>query len=238
MKRWMGVTLPYGHDNEARPARARMPMSGSSRGMAAVAVIGLILSACSSSVATGTPASTNALAATDTPAPTIAVVAATPAPSMSALATGVPTSLDPCQLVTSQEASQLAGVPYGAGEEGTTSGGGKRCVYGASTLNVFTVLVAQAPDVATAQAGKAQAEAEIVQQAGKGVSFTEIPGFADGAAYMVGSVTVGGKTIKGSAIYVLKGTIFFGFSELALSGATPTAAAMQAQAQTILGRLP
>ena len=55
---------------------------------------------------------------------------------------------------------------------------------------------------------------------------------------MVGSVTVAGKTIKGSAIYVLKGTIFFGFSDLALSGATPTAAAMQAQAQTILGRLP
>jgi hypothetical protein len=37
---------------------------------------------------------------------------------------------------------------------------------------------------------------------------------------------------------VLKGTIFFGFSELALSGSTPSAAALQAQAQTILGRLP
>jgi hypothetical protein len=238
VKLWMGVLLRHGLDAETRPAPARMRTAGSSRGIAAVAVVGLILSACSSSVATGTPAPISALAATDTPAPTIAVVAATPAPSLSALATGVPTSLDPCQLVTSQEASQLAGVSYGAGEEGTTSGGGKRCVYGANTLNVFTVLVGQAPDVATAQAGKAEAQAAILQQAGNGVSFTEIPGFADGAAYMVGSVTVAGKTIKGSAIYVLKGTIFFGFSDLALSGATPTAAAMQAQAQTILGRLP
>jgi len=237
VERWMGVLLRLGRDAEARPAPARMRLAGSSRGIAAVAVVGLILSACSSSVATGTPAPTSALAPTDTPTP-IAVVAASPAPSLSALATGVPTSLDPCQLVTSQEASQLAGVSYGVGEEGTTSGGGKRCVYGANTLNVFTILVAQAPDVATAKAGKAEAEAALSQQAGNSVSFTEIPGLGDGAAYMVGSVTVAGKTIKGSAIYVLKGTIFFGFSDLALSGATPTAAAMQAQAQTILGRLP
>ena len=63
-------------------------------------------------------------------------------------------------------------------------------------------------------------------------------GFADGAAYMVGSVTVAGKTIKGSAIYVLKGTIFFGFNDLALNQPAPTSAAMQAQAQIVLGRLP
>ena len=35
-----------------------------------------------------------------------------------------------------------------------------------------------------------------------------------------------------------KGTIFFGFSDLVQGGAAPTSAAMQAQATTVLGRLP
>jgi hypothetical protein len=92
--------------------------------------------------------------------------------------------------------------------------------------------------VATAQAGKAAAEAAINQQAGGALKFIELPGFADGAAYVIGSLTISGQTFNGSAFYALKGTTFFGFSDLALGHATPTLAAMQAEAQTILGRLP
>ena len=68
-------------------------------------VIAVLLSACS--------------AAASTPAATIAPVAmptATPAPAatqpQAALAA---VALDPCQLVTSQEASTLAGTTFGAG---------------------------------------------------------------------------------------------------------------------------
>jgi hypothetical protein len=167
----------------------------------------------------------------------------TPTASAQALAasfnaTGIPTALDPCQIVPASEASALAGTTFTAGVESVTSGNGKICTYGGQTLNVFEAIVGQAPDVATAQAGKAAAEAAINQQAGGALKFIELPGFADGAAYVIGSLTISGQTFNGSAFYALKGTTFFGFSDLALGHATPTLAAMQAEAQTILGRLP
>src|SRR5690348_10178293 len=59
------------------------------------------------------------------------------------------TSLDPCQIVTSAEASALAGANFTTGIEQTTDGGGRICVYGYQTQNVFMVLVAQGPDAAT-----------------------------------------------------------------------------------------
>jgi hypothetical protein len=105
-------------------------------------------------------------------------------------------------------------------------------------LNVFNVIVGVAPDVATAQAGKAAAEAELQKAAAKGIKFTELPAFADGAAYFTGSVTISGHQLNAAAIYVLKGTVFFGFSDLALGSSVPNAAALKAEAQTILGRLP
>jgi hypothetical protein len=92
--------------------------------------------------------------------------------------------------------------------------------------------------VATAQAGKAAAEAEIQSAAGKGIQFTELPSFADGAAYTTGSYTISGQKFNVAAFYALKGTIFFGFSDLALNTPPPTVAAMQAEAETVLGRLP
>jgi hypothetical protein len=243
MKRSMGVFLPDGHNSETGLPLARRRMARWFRGIAAVVVVALVLAACGASTATGTMTPTIGALPTSTPAPTSSPSAggAAAPPSVavpSNEATGVPTALDPCQLVTSQEASQLAGASYGAGQESTTAGGGKMCVYGSGTLNVFEVLVGQAPDVATAKAGKAEAEAAILAQAGNGLKFTELPTFADGAAYIVGSITVGGQTYNGSAIYALKGTIFFGFSDLALGHATPTLPALEAQATVILGRLP
>ena len=102
----------------------------------------LALSACGGS---------NQTAGGGTPSPTA------PTPSASASANA---NLDPCQLVTQQEASQLAGVSFGAGTEQTISSGAKMCVYGGKTLHVFTVEVAVAADVTTAQAAWAQHEAE------------------------------------------------------------------------------
>jgi hypothetical protein len=154
------------------------------------------------------------------------------------LATGAPTSIDPCQLVTTQEASQMAGVTYPAGKESTTSGGGKMCTYGYQTADVFEVIVGQAPDKATAQAGLAQAKADIEKQANNIAKFTELPSFADGAAYYTGSFSISGVRINAGAFYALKGLVFFGFSDLSNLHPAPSVSALEAQATTILGRLP
>jgi Protein of unknown function (DUF3558) len=183
---------------------------------------------------------------TATPTPTTPPATATPAPTPTP--TVVPTTTDPCQLVTSQEASSLAGASYGAGRPDTTSGGAKICIYGYQTLNVFLVLVAVATDAATAQADWAQEEAKaqaaLNQGAGQGANITfnlndvaNLPG-ADRAAVGTASGTVSGQTISGSAIYLLKGPIFFTFSDVGLGITPPSISAMEAQAQTSLARLP
>lgn len=206
-------------------------------GLAAAAIF--VLAACSGSSATSAPAATNASVASPTPT---ATPTQTPSPAASPSdtpePTGVATSLDPCTLVTAQEAGQLAGVTFGPGKPETTSGNGKICTYGYQTLNVFTVIVAQAPDVATAQAEKAAAVAQLQQQANKGVTITQLSGLGDAAAYLAGGGTISGVTLNISAIYVLKGTVFFGFSDLLLNKPAPTSAALQAEAQTVLGRIP
>jgi hypothetical protein len=160
------------------------------------------------------------------------------APSAGADTTAVPTSLDPCQLVTAQEAAAITGATYPAGKEGTTSGGAKTCTYGGSTLDIFTVIVAQAPDAASAQAAEAEAEATMQEAAGTAIKTTPVPNLGDNAAYASFTVTAGGQSFSGSGIYVLKGTIFFAFSGSKLGTEPPTLAAMQAQAQMTLTRIP
>ncbi len=188
----------------------------------------VLLSACGTA-APATP--TSAPTAMDTPA-------ATSAPAQ----TSAPTVLDACQVITSQDASTLAGATFGPGKEGTTPGGGKTCVYGANTTNVFTVTVGQAADVASAQAMKAQFEADLKAQAAQlaanGLKTTELPNFADGAVIGELNISIGGITISGSGIGFLKGTTFVGFSDVVRGGQAPTTAAMQAEAQSILGKLP
>jgi hypothetical protein len=159
------------------------------------------------------------------------------------------TALDPCQLVTSDEASALAGATYTTGVENTSDSSGSRtCVYGGQTPNVFMVTVAQAPDADTAQAYWAQYEAEaqnLIQRtvpAGVTVSFdvTDLASLAGADRAAVGqlSQTVGGRTINGSAIYLLKGASFVTFSDLLLDQPAPSNDALEAEAGTVLGRLP
>ena len=201
-------------------------MNRTTIGIVLLALAGL-LSACGSATANPTAAPTPA----DTPAPTSAPVQ-----------TSAPTALDPCTLVTPEEVASLAGTTFGPGEEGTTPGGGKTCTYGANTANVFIVEVAQAPDVATAQAYKKQfvadLEAKLQQLASAGLKVTEMPNFADGAVIGTLNLNIAGITINGSAMGVLKGTVFFGYSDVVKGGAAPTTDALQAEAQTVLGRLP
>lgn len=194
--------------------------------------VAAVLAACGGS---GTTGSTSSPSPESSPSPTAP-------PSLAAI--------DPCALVTSQEASQIAGVTYGPGRPETTQdGGGKLCVYGYQTRNVFTVQVSVAPDAATAQADWTATEADAqsrlqqaVSQAGGptvNVNLTDISlTGADKAAVGAFSASLSGVTIAGSAIYALKGPIFFTFSDLLVGGAAPSAAAMETQAATVIGRLP
>jgi len=87
------------------------------------------------------------------------------------------------------------------------------------------VEVAQAQDVATAQAQKADflatLQASAQQLASGGLNVTQLPNFADGATMGQLSTSVEGIPINGSAIGVLKGTIFFGLSDVVKGGAAP-----------------
>ncbi len=221
-----------------------------------VAAFAFVLSACSA--ATSTPAPNSAALATlvpqSTEAPTQATLptattavqptsvpttASTPAAASSQLVT---TSLDPCTLISNQEASTLTGASFGQGEEGSTPQGLKTCTYGANTMNIFTIDVVQASDVSAAQADKAQfladLQANAQQLASQGLNVTQLPDFADGAVKASADVSAGGISVSANAFGFLKGTIFFGFSDVAVGGTAPSDAAMQAEASTVLGRLP
>jgi hypothetical protein len=175
-------------------------------------------------------------------------VSATPPAQLTPSATAsANASLDPCQLVTQQEASQLAGATFGAGKPETISNGARMCTYGAQTPNVFMVEVAVASDAATAQADWAQEEAkaqaglqQLLAEAGGNVTLNagdiSLSG-ADKAAAATSNATIGGRTISISAIYVLKGPVFFMFSNLVLGKQAPTTAQMEQQAQTVLTRI-
>ncbi|HUA27408.1 MAG TPA: hypothetical protein VMC03_00865 [Streptosporangiaceae bacterium] len=205
----------------------------------AVTASALLLAACGSS------GNSSSASSAQTSAPSSAAPAATTqnaaAPSQSAAAT----SLDPCQLVTSSEASSLAGTTYGSGQE-ETDNGGKRCVYGSGTTNVFTVEVAQAQDSATAQADWAQdqseAQAAVEQKLPSGVNVTldtqNVTGLADRAATATGSTSIDGQAVGFSGIYLLKGATFLAFQDVQLGSAAPTASAMQTEAATALARVP
>ena len=215
-----------------------------------------LLAACSSSTKTATLSAPPVSVAA--PAPVAATTAPASAPATSAIssppptvslppavsATGVPTALDPCQLVTSAEASALAGTSFGTGTE-QAGGDSKQCIYGSQTTNVFTVEVAQATDAATAQADwsqeEAQAQAALKQGVPAGISVAydtaDVAGIGDRAATVAAKATISGQQIAISGIYVLKGATFFAFQDLVLGKSAPTAAALEAEAQTTLGRL-
>lgn len=196
----------------------------------------LLLSACSSLVPAATAVPTLP-PATDTAVPT-----ATTAPTDTQAAAIKPSGLDPCQLISSAEASKLTGATFGQGTEGTIAGGVNSCTYGAQATNLFFVEVIQAADKATAD--KAEKDfldtlnANVQNLTNQGLTVTQIPTFADGAVYADASITAMGTQVDGSAFAFRKGNIFFGFSDVVIGGVAPTQALAQAEAQTVLGRLP
>lgn len=157
------------------------------------------------------------------------------------------TALDPCQLVTAPEASGLTGAVFGAGLEETTGTGpdmGRRCTYGANTSSVFFVQVGQGTDAASARAQwddeVAKVEAAISSHFGGAApgELTEISGLGDRAGVATLSESLGGVTLTGTSLFLLKGATFLAFGDVTNQGAAPTPAAMKAQALTSIARLP
>ncbi len=185
----------------------------------------------------GSPASTSVPSLTDTPLPAATTSAASLPPQ-----TGKTTSLNPCQLISSQEASTLTGVQFKTGLEGTLPGGGKTCSYNSTSQSVFQVEVVQAPDIATADAAKAKfltdLQAKMQQLSSQGINVTQLPNFADGALTVQTAITYNGETINGSAFAFRKGTIFIAFSDTVVGKPAPSSTIMQSEANMVLGRLP
>ena len=217
----------------------------------------VVASACSSTGATSAPSATPPGAAVVLPSINVAVIPPsasptdTPAPSgsdepgasASDLPSAVPTDIDPCQVITADEAGQLAGATFAAGKEEETSGHARICTYGANTTNVFMVIVAIAPDVATAKAAEKDAEQDLkdnAQSFGVPVNVTKLPDFADqtDAVILDGSASLAGETISGRGMYLLRGTTFVGFNDLVRGKQAPSADDMKAQATTVLSRVP
>ncbi len=231
----------------------KLQTSPSLRLLAGMLTLAAIVTLTACSAATATPNVNATQPATSAPLPTTPPTiapadTATPAEPVIPTATSVPqsavatTQFDPCQLISSQEASSLAGVSFGQGSETTTSGGMKICTYGSQTTNVFNVDVAQAPDIASAQADQAQfladIQANLQSLTSQGLNITQDPSFADGAVMANITFNSGGIDISGNSMGFRKGTIFIGFSDLALGSAAPTDAAMQGEATIVLARLP
>ena len=113
--------------------------------------------------------------------------AASGAPSGSALPTAVATSIDPCALITSADASTLVGVTFGPGKESDNGKNVKMCTYSAPGPNIFSVEVAIAPDADTAKAQEADTEADLQARANDlaqlGLTVTKLPNFAEKTGY-------------------------------------------------------
>lgn len=196
----------------------------------ATAVLAVTLAGCSGGGSPTATATTSGTGGGATPSATAVVATSAAAP-----ASAVPVNLDPCQLVTQQEASALTGVAFGPGQRDDVPNGEKRCVYGSQTKNVFTVGVVQGSSVAEAQAYKDQLKAEAEQKLGTVVNLSPVPGVADDAESLSGNIGAG---LSVSGLYLLKGAIGVGIVDVALGASAPTVAAMTGQATTVVSRLP
>ena len=177
---------------------------------------------------------------TASPEPSTSEAGASPEAS-TAEATAVPTSIDPCKIVTVDEVNKLTGSDFSSGQAETETNNVKRCNYGQEGVD-FMVTAAVAPDVATAKKNEADTKADLEANApGFPYKLTELPNFAPGAdaALVEGSAKFNGTTISGVAIYVIRGTTFFAITDIATLGAkAPTAEQMEDQAKVTLGRVP
>jgi hypothetical protein len=112
-----------------------------------------------------------------------------------------PGSIDPCSLLTADEASKAIGKTLSAGVS-TQLDPDRVCTFKNGLSEVKVILAPPAPDVATAQAYWDAARSEVPA----GVPIKDLSDF-DRSAYGAGSA--GGASL--SALFVIDGTTFFDF---------------------------
>lgn len=207
--------------------------------VAAVAVVGL--AGCSSKnkpLADPTHTPHSSISVSTSPSPTSSSPAHDRVPQASLSAVGAATSIDPCQLVTQDEASSLTHASFGPGQE---EGGGlrKECVYGAQTPNVLSVIVVRAASLADAQSGWNQLLAEAKQAAGKAAGLVQLsPDSTIGDRAEWVELDLAQVDISARGLAFQKGAVGVYVIDLVRGGSAPTRDALTAQAQTVLGRLP
>jgi len=157
-------------------------------------------------------------------------------PSTDDSGSGVPTTIDPCELVSRQEAATLLGVAVGAGVEDSVPNGMRSCTYTAAGQHVFKVIVVQAATVEQAKAVKndMRAEAEQALQ-DTPLTFGPVAGVGDDAESIHGALGLG---VSASGLYVLDGKVGFALVDLALGSQPPTTADLIDSAKTVISRLP
>jgi hypothetical protein len=209
------------------------PMS-SKHARLSVLALAVVLGACSPATGgTGSPAPSNiavsTLTATVVPTPT---PTPTPAPTATAEPSAggggpapTPGAIDPCTLLTTDEASTLMGMKLSAGVSEILDPD-RVCRFRSGVTEVGLILAPPAPDTATATAYWDAERAQLPA----GVTVTDLTLF-DRSAYAFGSAA--GKSV--SALFVIDGQNFFDLFCLfpgCTQGASVTAAYL------ITGRLP
>ena len=205
--------------------------------LALISIAAVALGACTSgaspSAPTAAPAASQIAVATltasavpvDSTSPTASSSNEPAASSGGGGAQPTPGSLDPCSLLTADEASTAMGKKLSAGVS-SEAGPDRVCTFKSGLSEVKLILAPPAPDAKTAQAYWDQARSEIPAD----IPIKDLSDF-DREAYGSGS----GAGVSISALFVIDGTTFFDFyCGFPLCAETASAAA----AQLIAGRLP
>jgi hypothetical protein len=184
-----------------------------------------VVSTLATSSAVTTPASSSAPPSTQASSPSAAAAKAT--------------SLDPCQLVTRDEASSMTHANFGPGLEQRSSGA-RRCVYGSQTANVLTVFVASATSDDAAKASwdqlLAQAQQGLSDAPAGSVKLTPESSIADRAEWV--ELDLSALDVSARGLAFLSGSTGVYMIDLVRGGAAPSRSDMTDQANTVLGRLP
>jgi hypothetical protein len=196
-----------------------------------ISIAAVAFGACTTpAAAPSAPTATQVARATLTPT-AVPDLSASPAASASSEATASggaqppAGSIDPCSLLTADEASTAIGKKLSAGVS-TQLDPDRVCTFKNGTAEVKVILAPPAPDAKTAQDDWDQARSEIPA----GIPVTDLTYF-DRSAYGSGSA-VG---VSVSAMFVIKGTSFFDFY---CGFPACSQDASVAAAQLIAGRLP
>ena len=195
-----------------------------------ISIAAVAFGACTTpAAAPSAPTATQVARATLTPTAVPEVSASAASPSSEAIASGgaqpTPGSIDPCSLLTADEASTAIGKKLSAGVS-TQLDPDRACTFKNGTSEVKVILAPPASDAKAAQADWDQARSEVPA----GIPINDLTYF-DRSAYGSGSA-VG---VSVSAMFVIKGTSFFDFY---CGFPACSQDASVAAAQLIAGRLP